>query len=119
MPRPTAIQLDRTQRVLNIAWDEGHRSRYPLAGLREACPCVECRGGHENMGKPADPDVFNSIPLAPAKSYELVRIVPVGNYAIQPEWSDGHHTGLYTWTYLRALCPCDECRAKAAVIPAP
>ena len=42
-----------------------------------------------------------------------VRIVPVGNYAIQPEWSDGHHTGLYTWTYLRGLCPCDECRAAA------
>ena len=113
MPRPTAIQLDRTQRVLNIDWDEGHHSRYPLAGLREACPCVECRGGHENMGRPADPDIFNSIPLVPAKSYELTRIAPVGNYAIQPEWGDGHHTGMYTWPYLRALCPCDECRARA------
>ena len=41
-------------------------------------------------------------------------MVPVGNYAIQPEWKDGHHTGLYTWPYLRGLCPCAECRAKTA-----
>ena len=111
MPRPTAIQLDRTQRVLNIDWDDGHHSRYPLSGLREACPCVECRGGHENMGKRGDPDIFANIPLAPAKSYDMLRLAPVGNYAVQPEWSDGHHTGLYTWTYLRELCPCDECRS--------
>jgi DUF971 family protein len=114
MTRPTAIQLDRARRVLIIPWDDGHISEYPLAGLREACPCVECRGGHENMGTPPDPDIFLSIPLQPAKSYEIVRIAPVGNYAIQPEWKDGHHTGLYTWPYLRGLCPCDECRAKAS-----
>ena len=74
---------------------------------------MECRGGHENMGRAPDPNVFDTIPLAPSKSYELVRIVPVGHYAIQPEWSDGHHTGLYTWAYLRGLCPCAECRAAA------
>ena len=113
MPRPTAIRLDRTRRVLIIPWDDGHLSEYAWAGLREACPCVECRGGHENMGAAPDPDVFKSIPLSPAKSYDLVRVSPVGNYALQPEWSDGHHTGLYTWGYLRGLCPCDECRANA------
>src|SRR5436853_7915056 len=105
MPRPTAIKLDRSRRVLIIPWDDGHTSEYPLAGLREACPCVECRGGHENMGQPPDPNVF-SIPLTAAKSYTITRLLPVGNYALQPEWEDGHHTGLYTWSYLRGLCPC-------------
>ncbi|MBF8284132.1 MAG: hypothetical protein HW378_3047 [Anaerolineales bacterium] len=112
MPRPTAITLDRTRKLLIISWDEGHQSEYPLAGLREACPCVECRGGHENMGAPPDPDVFNLIPLAPTKSYGVTKIIPVGNYALQPEWSDGHHTGIYTWAYLRGLCPCAECRKR-------
>jgi DUF971 family protein len=64
------------------------------------------------MGAPADPGVFDVIPLSPAKSYVLTRILPVGNYAIQPEWDDGHHTGIYTWPYLRALCPCATCRAE-------
>ena len=110
--RPTAITLDRKRNVLIIPWDDGHRSEYPLAGLREACPCVECRGGHEQMGQPPDPDLMVNIPLTPARSYNLTRLVPVGNYALQPEWDDGHHTGLYTWAYLRALCPCAACRAE-------
>ncbi len=105
MPRPTAIQVDRKRRVLIIPWDDGHVGEYPWAGLREACPCVECRGGHENMGRPPEPDVLQTIPLMPAKNYDLVRVVPVGNYAIQPEWGDGHHTGIYTWSYLRQLRP--------------
>lgn len=109
--RPTAITLDRSRQVLIIPWDDGHTSEYPLAGLREACPCVECRGGHANMGQPPDPNVF-SIPLTPTKNYVVTRLLPVGNYAIQPEWEDGHHTGIYTWPYLRGLCPCAECRAK-------
>ncbi len=113
MPRPTAIQLNRAKRLLVIPWDDGHLSEYPLAGLREACPCVECRGGHANMGAKPNPDIFDTIQLGKAKSYEVARLVPVGNYALQPEWTDGHHTGLYTWAYLRGLCPCPECRAAA------
>ncbi len=115
--RPTAITLDRKRGVLIIRWDEGHTSEYPLSLLREACPCVECRGGHENMGQTPEVDDLLNIPLAPMKSYEIARLVPVGNYAIQPEWTDGHHTGLYTWPYLRSLCPCEACRAKRAANP--
>ncbi len=111
MPKPTAIKLDRTRKMLIVPWDDGHLSEYPLAGLREAYPCAECRGGHENMGAPPDPTVFDVIPLTVAKSYGLTRILPVGHYAIQPEWEDGHNAGLYTWAYLRGLCPCAECRA--------
>lgn len=114
MPRPTAIQLDRKRSLLILPWDDGHHSEYPFAGLREACPCAECRGGHENMGKPADPSVFDLIPLTNAKSYVMTKLVPVGHYALTPEWSDGHSAGIYTWAYLRALCPCPICRAERA-----
>jgi DUF971 family protein len=112
MPRPTAITLDRKRSLLIIPWDDGHTSEYPLNGLREACPCVECRGGHENMGAPPDPDLLLHIPLTPVKNYNVTRLLPVGHYAIQPEWEDGHSTGIYTWPYLRGLCPCEDCRAK-------
>lgn len=114
MPRPTAIQIDRKLNLLRLTWDDGHLSEYPFAGLREACPCAECRGGHENMGGPADPSVFDLIPLSPAKSYALTRVIPVGHYALTPEWSDGHSAGIYTWPYLRELCPCPLCRAARA-----
>ena len=110
--RPISITLDRSRQLLIIPWDDGHMSEYPLSGLREACPCVECRGGHENMGRPPDPNVLLLIPLAPTKSYQIAKLVPVGNYALQPEWNDGHHSGIYTWAYLRGLCPCEECRKK-------
>jgi DUF971 family protein len=108
--RPTGITVDRTRKVLIIPWDDGHRSEYPLSLLREACPCAECRGGHANMGPPPDPKSV-VIPLAPAKSYGIKDLKLVGNYAIQFEWDDGHVFGIYTWDYLRALCPCDECAA--------
>jgi DUF971 family protein len=41
----------------------------------------------------------------------------VGNYALRIGWSDGHSTGLYTWTRLRALCPCPRCAGREPAAP--
>jgi DUF971 family protein len=43
---------------------------------------------------------------------ELRRVQLVGQYALQFEWADGHHTGIYSFEFLRDLCPCDQCRKK-------
>jgi DUF971 family protein len=43
-------------------------------------------------------------------SLERVRVAPVGNYALHFGWSDGHDTGIYSFEYLRELCPCPQCR---------
>ena len=65
--RPTNITVDRNKGDLEIIWDDGLVSRYPLAHLREACPCVECRGGHAKMGMEHAPeDILN---LTPRRSY--------------------------------------------------
>ena len=101
--RPTAINLNRGEGYLEIVWDDDEVCRYPLSQLREACPCVECRGGHANMGAKFAPD--NILTLTPARSYDVENILPIGNYAISPVWDDGHQTGIYTWTYLRQICP--------------
>ena len=101
--RPQAITLNKTQRVLEITWVDGLVSRYPLSHLREACPCVECRGGHAYMGlehAPAD-----LLALVPRRSYGVTALVAVGNYALQPTWDDGHSTGIFTWEYLRVISP--------------
>lgn len=103
---PKSITLNKSEGYLEIIWQDGAVCQYPLSHLREACPCVECRGGHQNMGAAHDPT--NLLELKPARSYEVSDLQLVGNYALQPVWDDGHHTGLYTWDYLRKLCPVED-----------
>jgi DUF971 family protein len=104
--RPTAITLNKTDGYLQIIWNDNQVCQYPLSEFREACPCVECRGGHQFMGREHEPD--NLLKLIPKRSYTMSRLDMVGNYAVQPTWDDGHHTGIYTWDYLRRLCPVGE-----------
>lgn len=107
-PRPTAITLDKTAAELRISWSEGSAFAYPLAHLREACPCVECRGGHAYMGIEHAPDNLLTLTLTPKRSYTLKELNPVGNYAICPVWDDGHSTGIYSWDYLYHIAPKPE-----------
>jgi DUF971 family protein len=89
-------------RALGITWADGHASVYDVRRLRLACGCAECvdewtgEGLLEDSSVPAD--------VAP------VRIQPVGRYAIQIAWSDGHETGIYPFRRLRELCDCAICR---------
>lgn len=101
--KPTRITLNKTEGVLIISWEDGLDCHYPLPHLREACPCAECRGGHANMGiENAPKDILT---LTPARSYTVTDLRAIGNYAIQPVWDDGHATGIYSWDYLRYICP--------------
>ena len=100
--KPVGVKADRNKRVLQISWDDGRESEYPFAGLRAACPCVECKGGHANMGGPGDPAVVAN---APESDVTIEEIDAVGAYALQFRWSDGHFTGIYTWDYLRQSDP--------------
>ena len=100
---PKDITVNKSEAFLQITWTDESVCQYPLDHLREACPCVECRGGHQYMGNEYAPD--NILELKPARSYTLESVHLVGNYALQPIWSDGHSTGIYTWGLLQKLCP--------------
>lgn len=107
--RPMGITADRQSRRLSIDWSDGHHSEYSFSLLRYACPCAECRGGHDNMGGDPDPEIFSRAEMdTPAA--RLKNIEAVGAYALTIQWEDGHHFGIYNWNYLRALCPCPQCR---------
>jgi DUF971 family protein len=110
--RPTAITANRQTRELSITWSDGHQSVYRFSLLRHACPCAECRGGHENMRSEPDPAVF-TMGDEDNPATRLRNLEAVGTYALTPEWEDGHHFGIYNWNYLRLLCPCEACRLKA------
>jgi DUF971 family protein len=105
--KPTKITVRKEEQTLTINWHDGHVSEFPLDGLRRACPCAECQGGHENMGELPDPEIFDVPPLM---RWEKVKLQPVGNYAVRFIWDDGHDAGIYSWERLRAMCPCEECR---------
>jgi DUF971 family protein len=107
---PTNITLEQSTGYLIIDWSDGRTCRYPVGPLRLACPCAECRGGHENMGRQGDPK--NLLDLIPLQTYTVDRLELVGNYALQFYWNDGHHTGIYTWEYLYRLCPAEETNAR-------
>ena len=93
--------------ILAIAWDDGHESYYDFEFLRRACPCALCNGETNVMVE------YRPSPqqLTPA-SFELRAWQYVGGYAIQPQWGDGHASGIYSFQYRRDLCECHECAAK-------
>jgi DUF971 family protein len=85
----------------DVTWNDGHFGSYPSWYLREHCPCATCV--EEFSGTRMIPP--GSIPA----SLERLHVEPVGNYALNFRWSDGHSTGIYTFEYLRKLCPCSQC----------
>ncbi len=89
---------------LKIRWEDGHESIYPARFLRLACPCAVCVD--EVSGAPLLDPTSVTEDVHPS-SLELV-----GHYAIQPRFSDGHFTGIFSFELLRGLCPCGECGAK-------
>ena len=101
MPVPTAIHRD--DAGLTITWSEGHGAFYPARGLRLACQCAVCR---EEMTGRALLD-----PATVATDVRPVRVSLVGTYAIRIAWSDGHDTGMFTYEWLFATCPCPRCAA--------
>ena len=92
-PTPEDITVHSQSRVLEISFSDGARFRIPFELLRVCSPSAEVQGhgpGQETVqtGK---------------RHVDLVAIEPVGNYAVQPTFSDGHNTGLYSWDYLYLL----------------
>jgi DUF971 family protein len=99
---PTRVHADRAASTLELEWPDGHVTRYDFETLRWLCPCAYCRG------EAGIPGWLDSNPtLTPAQT-QLTDLQLVGNYAIQPTWADGHHTGFYTFARLREECPCED-----------
>ena len=92
-PQPTEVTVHQTSRVLEIAFDDGARFRIPFELMRVYSPSAEVQGhgpGQEVLqtGK---------------RQVSIEEIAPVGHYAIQPRFSDGHDSGIFSWSYLYRL----------------
>ena len=92
-PQPTALTVHQQSRVLEVGFADGRTFRIPFELMRVYSPSAEVQGhgpGHEVLqtGK---------------RDVGLAALDPVGNYAVQPRFSDGHDTGIYSWDYLYFL----------------
>jgi DUF971 family protein len=94
-----ATDIQRIGNELAIKWDDGGESFIALEKLRRHCPCAGCGGERDIMGNLY---ISPQKPLT-AQSFELVRLVNVGSYAVQPIWADGHTTGIFSFEYLKSL----------------
>lgn len=101
---PVGIEADRALGSLIIDWADDHRSIYGVHQLRWACPCAVCQG---EWGRPG---VLAGLDTLPPDELTLTDLLAVGTYALNPVWASGHSSGIYSFDYLRTLCPCDECR---------
>ena len=103
--RITPIRLDlKKDEKLEIQWQDGHLSTYPVRYLRKHCPCATCKTFREEQAsKPRTSlTVFSKPaegPLA-AMGAELV-----GGYALRIDWSDQHNSGIYSFEFLRSISP--------------
>ena len=92
-PQPTSITAHQQSRVLEVGFSDGASFRIPYELMRVYSPSAEVQGhgpGQEVLqtGK---------------REVELTALEPVGNYAVQPHFSDGHDTGIFSWDYLYFL----------------
>jgi len=92
-PLPTSLTVHQASRVLEIGFDDGAHFRIPFELMRVYSPSAEVQGhgpGQEVLqtGK---------------RKVQLTALTPVGHYAVQPQFSDGHDSGIYTWQLLYEL----------------
>lgn len=83
---------------LALRWNDNAESYFPLELLRRACPCAACGGEPDVLGRLVRPEVSYD-----ERSFQLRSWKPVGGYAVQLQWQDGHDSGIYSFTYLRRL----------------
>ena len=92
-PHPTELTVHGASRVLEIAFDDGARFRIPFELMRVYSPSAEVQGHGPGQ----------AVLQTGKRHVEIVALEPVGHYAVQPTFSDGHDSGIYTWEYLYFL----------------
>ncbi len=90
---PVEITVHKQSRTLDIAFDDGAVFALPFEFLRVYSPSAEVRGHGRGQ----------EILQTGKRDVVMTALEPVGNYAVQPHFSDGHNTGIYSWSYLYSL----------------
>jgi DUF971 family protein len=90
--QPSSISNDAGTGILEIRWPDGLLQKLESALLRRSCRCAACEAARRKDGK-----------IAATPQIRITGVVPVGSYAVQLVFSDGHLRGIFPWAYLRDL----------------
>ena len=108
---PEHIAISKSKGI-EIDWKDRHHSSFSVGYLRDECPCATCTGAHGTAPQKTD----YSAPANPFQMFKpaikMLDIEPTGNYALKIYWNDGHSSGIYSYDYLREICPCAECKTR-------
>lgn len=89
-PSPTSLTVRKQSRVLEIAFDDGAEFSLPFELMRVYSPSAEVRGHGPGQ----------EVLQTGQRDADIAGLEPVGNYAVQPQFADGHNTGIFSWEYL-------------------
>ena len=92
-PWPTELRLDKDKRVLTVGFDDGQSFALPAELLRVLSPSAEVQGHSPEQ----------RVTVAGKKDVGILRVEPVGNYAVRIVFDDLHSTGIFSWDYLFEL----------------
>ncbi|MGA2301710.1 MAG: DUF971 domain-containing protein [Candidatus Acidiferrum sp.] len=109
--KPTAVKVHvKTGAGVDITWADGHESHFDFPYLRDNCPCATCNDerGKKQTFAGSNPAPSAVLPMFKPKP-RAQSATQVGNYAIQINFNDGHSTGIFSYDYLRSMCPCADC----------
>ncbi|HEV3510937.1 MAG TPA: DUF971 domain-containing protein [Candidatus Sulfotelmatobacter sp.] len=114
---PKSVKVNLTSgRGVDIEWQDGHLSHYSFVYLRDACPCAMCEEERGKAGRrPGEPAKLaaGALPMFKPAAKPL-SAEGVGKYAIKFSWNDNHDLGIYSWKFLREICPCEACKTLRA-----
>lgn len=97
---PTLRSLKGDRDAILLQWSDGVSHRISWRTLRDRCPCATCR---QQRSEPAPPPLFNILKPEEAGPVRATAMSPIGNYAYQIDFSDGHKTGIFSLELLREL----------------
>ena len=103
-PTTTARKINlKKDEKLDVEFADGQHCTYTISYLRSMCPCAMCKTVREEQGKRKTS--LNILPGNYSGALQAVSAEMVGNYALKIAFSDGHDTGIFSFTYLREICP--------------
>ncbi|MGH9737912.1 MAG: gamma-butyrobetaine hydroxylase-like domain-containing protein [Candidatus Acidiferrales bacterium] len=108
--KPSSIKIRvSTGEGVDIVWSDAHSSHFDFPYLRDHCPCATCNDERDRKEQDKTKGIRSDVLPMYKPKVKANKASAVGNYAIQIEFSDSHATGIYSFGFLRSICPCEAC----------
>lgn len=95
---PVDYDIEPARGTLKLIWSDGRTTLHSMADLRRECPCAHCRQERDKIKNVMGLRVLQG--PAVVQTAVILKIHPVGRYALRFDWNDQHSTGIYSYEFL-------------------